>query len=334
MTYQHIGVIGAGSWGTALALVAARAGRRVTLWARDASHAAHMAETLTNTRYLPGIDLPTEISPTADRAALADADAVLLVAPAQTLRAVAGQFADLLPPDCPAVICAKGIEFSTGALMSEVLAEVMPARCIAALSGPTFAGEVARGLPTAVTLACTDRDIAMRLTESLATPTFRPYASTDVIGVEVAGAMKNVIAIACGFVIGRGLGENARASLITRSMVEIQRLAVAKGGSAATLMGLGGVGDLMLSCASTQSRNFAFGVLIGQGMPVADAIARPDVVVEGVHTARAIPGLANALRVEMPICSAVARVLHDNSDIGQEMAGLLSRPLRDEGRHQ
>lgn len=331
MTYQRIGVIGAGSWGTALALVAARAGRDVTLWARSDLHAAQMAGERENARYMPGIRLPDAVVPTADPLALEDSDAVLLVTPAQTVRAVAALFSGVLPPDCPVVICAKGIEFETGALISEILAEVLPEQLAAVLSGPTFATEVARGLPTAVTLACERVTVAMELTESLAAPFFRPYASGDVIGVEIVGALKNVIAIACGVVKGRGLGENARASLITRGLAEMQRLVVAKGGMGPTLMGLGGVGDLTLSCSTEQSRNFAFGVSIGKGMPVAEAIARPDVVVEGVHTARAVPELARSLGVEMPICEAVARVLHEDSDIDQAMAELLSRPLRPEG---
>ncbi len=334
MTFHHFGIIGAGSWGTALALVAAQAGRKVSLWARDPTHAADMAITHANTRHLSGLTLPPAITPTCEPNALRDADVILLATPAQTIRSIAGLFANIPAKTCPAVICAKGIEFGSGASMSEVVAEVMPGRCIAVLSGPTFAGEVARGLPTAVTLACAQIDVAERLTESLATPTFRPYFSDDVIGVEIAGALKNVIAIACGILVGRGLGENARASLITRGLVEIQRLAVAKGGRAATVMGLGGVGDLMLSCASTQSRNFAFGKLIGEGMPVAEALARPDIIVEGVHTARAIPRLAQAMAVDLPICAAVANVLHEGSDIDREMANLLSRPLREEGlRH-
>ncbi len=330
MKYQHIGVIGAGSWGTALALVAARAGRAVTLWARDEAHVARMAEERQNARYLPDIALPDAIRPTADSDAFKNADAVLLVTPAQTLRGVAGRFADVLPDACPVVICAKGIEFQTGSLLSEVLAEVLPQRQAAVLSGPTFAGEVARNLPTAVTLACEDLPVAEALSESLATPFFRPYAAADVTGVEIAGATKNVIAIACGVAMGRGLGENARASLITRGLAEMQRLVVAKGGEAATLMGLGGVGDLALTCSTEQSRNFAFGALIGRGMPVADAMSRPDIVVEGVHTARAVPRLARSLGVEMPICEAVAKVLHGNGDIDEAMVGLLSRPLRRE----
>lgn len=330
MTFRNIGVIGAGAWGTALALVAARAGRLVSLWARDPAHAAQMAEARENARYLPGVPLPATILPTADHGDLADVDAVLLATPAQTSRAVAGDFASVLPESCPVVICAKGIEFSTGLLQSEILAEVLPNNRAAVLSGPTFAGEVARGLPTAVTLACEHMQMATDLSESLAARAFRPYASADVIGVEIAGAAKNVIAIACGVAVGRGLGENARASLITRGLAELQRLVVAKGGMAPTLMGMGGIGDLALTCSTGQSRNFRFGVQIGEGMPVAEAVARPDVVVEGVHTARAIPNLARSLRVEMPICEAVAKVVHEGRDIDETMQGLLSRPLRSE----
>jgi glycerol-3-phosphate dehydrogenase (NAD(P)+) len=215
--------------------------------------------------------------------------------------------------------------------MSEVLSRALPGNRVGVLSGPTFAAEVARGLPTAVTLACEQMAVAMELTRSMAAPFFRPYASADVIGVEIAGAMKNVIAIACGVAVGRGLGQNARASLITRGLAELQRLVVAKGGMSPTLMGLSGVGDLTLTCSTEQSRNFAFGLKIGQGMPVIEAKSRPDVVVEGVQTARAVPGLVQSLGIEMPICEAVARVLHEDNDIDQAMTELLSRPLRSEG---
>jgi len=331
MRFQHIGVIGAGSWGTALALVAARAGRCVTLWAHDATHAAEMAAKRENVRHLPGVPLPDAIAPTAEPGRLAGADAVLLVTPAQTVRAVTGRFAGALAKTCPILLCAKGLEFETGLLMSEVLAEAAPGQTAGVLSGPTFAREVARGLPTAATLAFPDQDTAADLAESLAPPFFRPYASTDVIGVEIAGAAKNVIAIACGIAIGRGLGENARASLITRGLAEVQRLAVAKGGQAETLMGLSGVGDLALTCSSEQSRNYAFGIAIGRGTSVADATAGSRSLVEGMPTARAIPKLARSLGVEMPICAAVERVLHGGGDIGDAMHALLSRPLKAEG---
>jgi glycerol-3-phosphate dehydrogenase (NAD(P)+) len=328
---QHIGVIGAGSWGTALAIVAARAGRQVTLWGRDAAQAGAIEHARENARYLPGVRLPESIRATTTYGDLSQADLVLLVVPAQTVRGVAAEFAGVLRLDCPVVICAKGIEFSTGALMHEVVAEVLPGHPVAVLSGPTFAGEVARGLPTAVTLACDVPEWSMPLAESVASRRFRPYASSDVTGVEIAGALKNVVAIACGIVHGLGLGENARASLITRGLAEIRRLAVAKGGEAETLMGLGGIGDLTLTCSTEQSRNYAFGAAIGRGMPVAEAVARPDVVVEGVHTARAIPALAASAGVETPICSAVAAVLHEGAALDDAINGLLSRPLRPEG---
>lgn len=324
-------MIGAGAWGTALALVAARAGREVVLWARNPAMAAEMASSRENRRYLPGIVLPETISPTDDRKQLATADAVLLVVPAQTVRSVAATFAEVLPVGCPLVICAKGIEHASGMLMSEVVTASLPAHPVAALSGPTFAAEVARGLPTAVSLACSDPGLAEQLATTLAGPAFRPYAGADVIGVEVAGALKNVIAIACGVVHGRELGQNARASLVTRGLAEIGRIAVAKGGRAATLMGLSGVGDLTLTCSTEQSRNYAFGAAIGRGLPVAEALARPDVVVEGVHTARAVPGLAKSLGIDMPIGEAVAAVLHHGAGIDEAIAGLLARPLRAEG---
>ncbi len=330
MQFNSIGVIGAGAWGTALALVAARAGRTVTLWARRPEHAAAMTAARENRQYLPGIALPDTIAITSDRTAVSNSDALLIAVPAQSVRRVAEAFGDLVPTGCTLVVCAKGIERGTGLTVGQALASVLPGRPIAVVSGPTFAKEVARGLPTAVTVAAERIEIAEDLAQALATPTFRPYASADVIGVEVAGALKNVIAIACGVVAGLHLGENARASLITRGLAEIRRLAVAKGGDAQTLMGLGGLGDLVLTCSSEQSRNFAFGKALGEGQPIAALLARPDVTVEGAMTASAIPALAQKHGIEMPICAAVAAVIEGEAGIDDAMAGLLSRPLGQE----
>ena len=330
MTFQKIGVIGAGSWGTALALVAARAGRDVVLWARSNEHVLSMTSGLENSRYLPGVMLPGSMLVTADPSEFQHVDAILLVVPAQAVRSVSMLFADVLPGDCPVVICSKGIEHSTGLLMSEVLAQTLAGRSIAVLSGPTFAKEVARDLPTAVTLACKTVTIAQALCQSLATHEFRPYASGDVIGVEVAGALKNVIAIACGIVHGRELGENSRASLITRGLAEMSRLVVAKQGFSPTLMGLGGVGDLMLTCSTDMSRNFAFGQEIGRGLSISATMARSDIVVEGAFTARAIPDLASGLGIDMPICAAVEVVLYQGADLDETIESMLSRPLKNE----
>jgi glycerol-3-phosphate dehydrogenase (NAD(P)+) len=325
-----LGVIGAGSWGTALAAVAARNGHAVTLWAREAAVAEAIDASHRNPRYLGDVALPETIHATTRRDALSDCDAALLVVPAQALRAVCAGFSDTLGASTPVVICAKGIERDSGALMSEVVAGALPGRPIAVLSGPTFAGEVARGLPTAVTLACADPAIAARLVEALGSRAFRPYASDDVIGAEVAGAVKNVLAIACGITVGRGLGDNARAALITRGVAEIGRLSAALGGRAESLMGLAGIGDIFLTCSSTQSRNYAFGLALGRDGDLAAALAAAPKVVEGVATAASVTARAARHGADMPIARAVDAVLHRGADLDDEITGLLARPFRAE----
>ena len=322
---RRIGIFGAGAWGTALAVVAREAGRAVVLWARREDHARAIAETGRNDAYLEGVGLGPGIAATAEQAQAAAADAVLLAVPAQAVRATCERIAPHLAPSLPVAVCAKGVERDSAKTMSEVVGEALPANPVAILSGPTFAGEVARGQPTAVTLACRDLAIAEALAGALATPAFRPYHSDDVAGAEIGGAVKNVLAIACGITEGRGLGENARAALITRGLAEMSRLACARGGRAETMMGLAGLGDLALTCASRSSRNYSHGVALGAGRPPEDAA-----VVEGVPTSAALARLAGRHGVEMPIADAVAAILHRGADIDAVIAGLLARPRRAE----
>ena len=325
-----VGIVGAGAWGTALAVTARRAGRSVTLWAHEPEVAAAIAGTHRNPFYLPGFDLDPAIAATSDLAAIATADLVLLVAPAQHLRGVCKALAPHWRPGTPAVICAKGIELSTTALMGEVVAAELPQAPIAVLSGPTFAAEVARGLPTAVTLACADAALGQRLVEALGTATFRPYLADDLVGAEVGGAVKNVLAIGCGIVEGKGFGDNARAALITRGLTEITRLALAKGARAETLMGLSGLGDLILTASSTQSRNYSLGFALGQGRALAEVLAERRAVTEGVYTAGAVMDLAGKLGVEMPLCAAVDAVINRGAALDATIQGLLARPFRAE----
>jgi len=327
---QRIGIVGGGAWGTALAVTARRAGRDVVLWAREAEVVTAVNQRHENPLFLPGIAVDPAIAATGDVAAAASADAVLLVVPAQHLRAVAGAIAPTLRPGAAVVICAKGVEEASGALMSEVVAAALPDARLAILSGPTFAGEVARGLPTAVTLATVDQALGGALIAALGTRSFRPYLSADVVGAEIGGAVKNVLAIACGIVAGRRLGDNARAALITRGLAEMVRLAQAKGGRAETLMGLSGLGDLTLTCTALQSRNHSLGFALGEGTALDEILARRRSVAEGVSSAAAVTALARRLGVDMPIVAAVDAILHHGADIDGSIASLLARPFRGE----
>ncbi len=329
---QRVAVIGAGAWGTALAIAAHRAGREALIWARDAALAARLNAQHENPDYLPGVPLDPAIRATTEGAEVATADAVLLAVPAQHLRAIAGCFAAVLPRDRPLVICAKGIERGSGALMSEVLAEVLPQHPVAVLSGPTFAGEVARGLPAAVTLATTDAALGTALVTALGSRTFRPYLSDDPVGAQIGGAVKNVIAVACGIVAGRKLGANAGAALITRGLAEIARLGRALGGRRKTLMGLSGLGDLTLTCTNIQSRNFALGQALGAGQTLDQALAGRRTVAEGLHSAAAVVGLAAQHRVEVPISAGIAAILEQGASIDDTIAALLTRPFAVETR--
>jgi len=322
---MHIGVIGGGAWGTALAQVAAGAGP-VTLWAREDDVVTAISRDHANPLFLPGIALSPAIRATASLGALADCDALLVVAPAQHVRAV---LAEAPVDDTPLILCAKGIEAGTKLLVGEVAAEVAPEAPIAVLSGPTFAHEVARGQPTAVTLACRDRAVAARLADRLAGPAFRPYLSDDVVGAEIGGAVKNVLAIACGVVEGAGLGQNARAALIARGFAEMTRFGLARGARAETLTGLSGLGDLVLTCSSTSSRNFALGVGIGQGQSASTLLAGKRSVAEGAFTAAVLQAAAHDAGVEMPVVDAVCALL-GGAPVGEVIGALLARPLRAE----
>jgi len=325
---QDIGIVGAGAWGTALASAVRRAGREAVLWARDPALAAAINTAQENKPYLPGIALDPGIKATADFADLNGCGALLLAVPAQHLRKITADAAPQLPAACPVVSCAKGIEGGSLKLMTEVLAETLPGRPLAVLSGPNFAAEVARGLPAAATLATGNITLGAELIDSLGSATFRPYLSEDIVGAQVGGAVKNVLAIACGIVAGRELGDNARAALITRGLAEIVRLGLALGGQAETLMGLSGLGDLTLTCSALQSRNFSLGVALGKGETLQDILAARRSVTEGVHSAAAVVTLAARHQVEMPISAAVDAVLNQGAEINATIEGLLTRPFK------
>ncbi|AWN40824.1 NAD(P)H-dependent glycerol-3-phosphate dehydrogenase [Methylobacterium durans] len=326
---RPIAVIGGGAWGTALANAAAAAGHPVTLWLRDAEAANRLERSRENARYLPGVPLHAGIRATAEAEALAGAGAVLLVTPAQTMRGVLGRLGPHFAAGAPVVLCAKGIERGSDAFMSAVAAEVLRAGTpVAVLSGPSFAADVARNLPTAVTLAASDGTLAADLARTLSGPTLRLYHTDDVRGVEVGGAGKNVLAIASGIVAGRGLGESARAALIARAFAELMRFARAYGGRPETLMGLSGLGDLVLTASSPQSRNFAFGQRLGEGAsPEAAAGGK---LAEGAFTAAALVALARARAVEMPVAEAVAAIVSGEASVEGVIARLLARPLKGE----
>lgn len=327
---ERISVIGGGAWGTALAQTLAKAGRHVVIWAREDEVVAAINDEHENSVYLPGVPLDPSLQATGDLAAAGEAELLLLVTPAQFLRPVSAELAAHVRAGTPAVICAKGIEQGSFALMSEVLAETMPDCLAAVLSGPTFAREVALGLPTAVTLACADEAAGERMAQAIGQPHFRPYWSDDVIGAQIGGAVKNVLAIACGIVEGRQLGDNARAALLTRGMAEVIRYGRARGARAETLMGLSGLGDLTLTCNADQSRNMSLGIELGEGRLIGDILAERKSVAEGVFTASAITDPHNPIQVDMPICLAVDGVVNHLADIGATIEGMLSRPFRPE----
>jgi len=327
---KRIGIIGAGAWGTALSTVVCRAGRDAVLWAREAEVVEGINRDHENSLFLPGVKLDERITATGSLAEAADADALLLVVPAQFLRAVTGELGNLMKEAVPVVLCAKGIERDSGALMTEVVADILPGQPVAVLSGPTFAAEVAGELPTAVTLAAEDDALGARLEKALGGQRFRIYRSGDVAGAEIGGAVKNVLAIACGITEGRGFGSNGRAALITRGLAEMIRLCLAKGGRAETMMGLCGLGDLVLTCSSRQSRNYSVGVALGEGAALDDVLAGRVSVAEGVESAGAVDGLARTLGIEMPIVAAVHAVLSGELSVDHAITGLLARPFRSE----
>ena len=324
-----IAVIGAGAWGTALANAAAVAGCRVTLWARDAVQIAAMRQNRSNQARLPDVPLHERVTPEASlQAAVSGVQAVLLVVPAQTVAQMAATLQPVLPQGVPVIICAKGIDRASGHFMSEVVEEAMPGVPVMVLSGPSFAQDVGLGLPTAVVLAGRDEAACKALAETLSSPRFRVYHSTDLRGVEIGGAAKNVLAIAAGIVAGRGLGESARAALTARGFAELLRFSHALGGRPETLMGLSGLGDLVLTCASDKSRNFAFGLALGRGASVEQASGGK--LAEGALTAGVLVVMARSKGVDMPIAEAVNAVLEGRSGIDEAVAGLMARPLKAE----
>jgi glycerol-3-phosphate dehydrogenase (NAD(P)+) len=325
MSAYKVTVLGGGAWGTALALAMLRAGHAVTLWARDGESVAAIARG-TNPRYLPGITFETGITATTDLAqALAGTDCVLVVTPAQALRSVLTEVKQHIADDVPLVLCAKGIERDTGRLLADISSAILPDNPVAALSGPSFATDVSRGLPTAVVVAAEDEALASALATRFSAANLRCYSSDDLIGVEIGGALKNVFAIAAGAVTGAGLGASAQAALVTRGFVELRRLGAAFGARPETLMGLSGLGDLMLTCSSVQSRNFAYGVALGKGEELA---GRP--LAEGVATAHIAARIARERGLDAPIIEAVAALLDNAITINEAVAGLMTRPLRAE----
>jgi len=328
---SRVAVIGAGAFGTALACVVRRAGSEAVIWARDPAIADSIASGQGNPVYLPDVALEPGIAATTDLvAALEGADAVLLVVPSQFLRAATENLAPLLPAGVPVVLCAKGIERGSCALMTEVVAETLPVAPVAVLSGPTFAKEVATGLPTAITLATTDGALGARLVKMIGSTAFRPYLSDDPVGAEVGGAVKNVIAIACGIMVGRGLGDNARAATMTRGLAEILRLGHRLGGRGETLMGLAGIGDLSLTCNGMLSRNMTLGLALGEGRPLQEILDERRAVTEGVATAASVVELAARHGADMPISQAVNRIVNEGADVGATIAEVLARPFRPE----
>jgi glycerol-3-phosphate dehydrogenase (NAD(P)+) len=325
ISHQTISIVGAGAWGTALANAAARAGRDVVLCARDPVVAQKISQTRENPK-LPGIQLAKSVTVTSDLAQAGTASAVLLVTPAQNLRQAAISLAPHLAPGTPVIVCAKGIERGTHKFMTEIVADVAPHAVPAILSGPSFDVDVARGLPTAVTLATADETLAKALVQALGSATFRPYHSTDVRGVEIGGAAKNVLAIAAGIVAGKKLGASALAALTTRGFAELMRLGLACGAKAETIAGLSGLGDLLLSCSSPQSRNFSHGIALGKG----ETPPRGKLV-EGEFTAPVLIELAAEKNVEMPVAKAVAAVLGGKLTVDAAIEALLTRPFRAEG---
>ena len=325
--FDCIGVIGGGAWGTALAQVAAAGGERTLLWAREPEVVESVNQARENRLFLAGVRLQENIRATGDLAELTRCDALLVVTPAQHMRAVLAGMPEL---SAPLILCAKGIEEATAKLMHDVAHEEQPRAPIAVLSGPTFAHEVAAGLPAAVTLAVEDAEVGKRLRARLARPGFRTYLSDDVIGAEIGGAVKNVLAIACGVVEGRGLGQNARAALISRGFAEMSRFGLARGARIETLAGLSGLGDLVLTCSSANSRNFSLGQGLGEGRPAAELLADRRTVAEGAFTAPVLQRAARAAGVEMPIVDAVCALLSGDATAGTIVDRLLARPLRAE----
>lgn len=327
---NSVGVIGGGAWGTALAQTMALAGRDVVLWAYEADTVKEINEQHTNRIFLPGVRLREAIRATVALQDIAACDVILLVSPAQHLRATAGQLAKVLQTSKPVVICAKGIEQASGKLLGEVLAEELPAALPAVVSGPSFAADVARGLPAALTIACADEALGQELAEGLGYRQFRLYWSSDMTGTLLGGAVKNVLAIAAGIVDGKDLGASAHAALVTRGFSELRRFGAELGARSETMMGLSGLGDLLLTCGSRQSRNMSLGRALGQGQNLQAILGARQAVTEGVFTVSAVIRIAGERNIEMPIAAAVDGIVQGNVSVDDAIEGLLSRPLRAE----
>lgn len=331
MTFDSVGVIGGGAWGTALAQTLRLAGRQVRVWVREAEVAAEINASHANSAFLPGVTLDPGLAATTELGDVATQDVVLMVAPAQHVRGVAGALAPHLPAGKPVVLCAKGLEQATGKLLGQVLTETIPHATQAVLSGPSFAADVARGLPAALTLAIADEALGQVLANALGSRALRIYWSSDTTGVQLGGAVKNVLAIAAGIVDGKGLGASAHAALVTRGFAELRRFGEALGARADTLMGLSGLGDLLLTCGSAQSRNMSLGRALGQGQTLAAVLGSRRSVAEGVYTAAAVAKVAADKGVDMPICQAVSAIVAGKLTVDAAIEALLSRPQRAEG---
>ncbi|MDB5477678.1 MAG: hypothetical protein JWM96_173 [Alphaproteobacteria bacterium] len=331
-TFKSIGIIGAGAWGTALAQTSSRAGLDVLLWARSGNTADAINAKKTNPVYLPGIPLRDDIKASTDLKKTCHQDIIILVVPTQHVAEIMEQAAPFIAASIPILIASKGIEISTGRLLSHIVSGILPDNPVGVLTGPNFAGEVALDLPAASIIAMHEgqQDLAYRLCDVLSTPHFRLYASTDMIGAQIGGAVKNVIAIACGIAHGKQMGDNARAALQTRGIAEMVRLGQMMGADPETFLGLSGVGDLTLTCNAMQSRNFSLGAALGHGKRAADILAERSSVAEGYYTADAIVKLAANLNIDMPICQAVYETLHKEKAIDYVIRGLLERPLKGE----
>ncbi len=325
---KNIGVIGAGAWGTALAQMLSNGGRDVLIWAREPEVAETINTRHENTLFLPSIELSETLTATEDLNAAARSDVLLLVTPAQRLRTTLETIRADITPETILVLCSKGIELDTGLLLSEVCEQTIPKNKIAVLTGPTFAAEIAAGLPAAATIGVQDTETGKILQNLLGVKGFRPYVSEDIIGVQLGGALKNVIAIACGVVFGRQLGESARAALLTRGVAEIARLGKAMGAKEETLMGMCGMGDLMLTASSMQSRNFSLGAALGEGKSMDSILSQRNAVTEGVHTARSTLALAEKYDVDMPITMAVYQCLHERMPVDEAIEAMLNRPFK------
>ena len=330
MKFHSVSVIGGGAWGTALAQALAVGGQNVTLWAREADVVDDIQSRRVNRAFLPGVALDEKIRPTGNLSDVVKADAILTVSPAQFVRPTAQALARNLTPGTPLVMCAKGIEQSTGKLMGDVIAEALPEAQFAVLSGPSFAADVARGLPAALTLACSNESVGRALAEALSSRQMRLYWSSDVVGAELGGALKNVMAIAAGIVDGRGLGASAHAAVVTRGFAEMRRLSEAMSARPETLLGLSGLGDLVLTCGSPQSRNMSLGRGLGEGKSLASILGSRTAVTEGVYTAAAVVALARQKHIEMPIAEAVHAIIEERISVEDAITALMTRPLKAE----